>query len=159
MRKKATTRDVILIVALIGFGMVVASLMALRVMRLVNDQFQAHESISDEAKQTMTTVNTRLPAWVDSAFLLAWVLFMIVGLVLAFQVPTSPVFLPLSIFYFLFMVFISRLFASVYTQLASSSVLSTEAGLLTIIPYVVPRLHIFTFIFGILVVTLMVIKK
>lgn len=160
MNKKGSTRDIFLIVIL-GFGLVIASLMALKVMSVINTEFQAQpdSSVSAQAKTVLSTVNTRLPKWVDGAFLMFWILFMVVGMFLAFQIQTNPVFLPISIFYFIFMVFISRLFASMYNQLVASSILSTEAGLLTIIPYIVPRLHIFSFVFGALIVGIMVIKR
>lgn len=157
---KGSLRDVFLIV-IIGFGLVLASLFALKVMTVLNTQFQAQpdSAVSQPAKTVLSTVNTRLPKWVDGAFLMFWILFMVVGLFLAFQIQSNPVFLPVSIFYFLFMIFISRLFASIYNQLVTSALLSTEAGLLTIIPYVVPRLHYFTFVFGALIVGVMVVKR
>lgn len=160
MNKKGSERDILLIVV-IGFGMVLASLFALKFMNIINTQFQAQpdSQVSAEAKTMIGTINTRLPKWIDGAFILFWVLFMIVGMFLSFQIQANPVFLPISIFYFIFMVFISKLFSSIYTSLVTSTALSTEAGLLTIIPYVVPRLPIFTFIFGAVIIGLMVVKR
>ena len=157
-QKKGSIRDVFLIV-IIAFGLVIGSLLALRIMNTINTEFQASDDVSAQAKTTMSTINSRLPKWIDGAFILFWVLFMIFGIFLAFQVESNPVFFPISIIYFIFLIFISRLFASIYTELASSSTLSTQAGLLTIIPYMIPRLPTFSFIFGVIIIGVMVVKR
>jgi len=156
--KKGSTNDLILTV-IIGFGMVVVGLIALRVFSDINTQFQASDSVSAGTKATLTAVGNKLPAWIDGGFLLFWVVLFIAGMFLAMQINTNPVFFPISIFYFIVLTFISYLFRSVYLQLVASSVLSTQAGLLSIIPFIVPRLHYFSFVFGILTISLMVIKR
>lgn len=160
MRKnnKGSLRDILLIV-FFGMGMILAGLFALKVMSVMNTQLQAQDEVPTQAKAVLTTVNNRLPKWIDGAFLLFWVVFMIVGIFLAFQIQSNPVFLPVSIFFFIFMIFISKMFSTVYTNLATSSILSTEASTLSIIPYVVPRLPIFSFVFGAIIITVMVIKR
>lgn len=158
MKQKGSMRDIFLIV-IIGFGLVLASLFAIKIMNVINMKMQASSHISTEAKAVLTTVNTRLPKWVDGAFLMFWVLMMILGMFLALQIQTNPVFLPISVIFFFFLVLVSRFFGSIYTQMVSSTVLSTQAGLLSIIPYVMPKLHIFSFLFGVIIIGLMVVKR
>jgi len=156
--KKGSVRDVLFIVV-IAFGLVIGSLLALKVMNTINDQFQANSGVSVEAKTTMNTINDRLSKWIDGAFLLFWVLFIILGMFLAFQIQSNPVFFPISIIYFIFLIFLSKLFSSIYTTMATSASLSTQAGLLSIIPFVMTRLPLFSFIFGSIIIGLMVIRR
>jgi len=158
MKRKGSLRDIILITVL-GFGMVLAGLFAIKVLNVINDQFQSSSLVPAEGKEILNTMNDRLPKWVDSAFLLFWVLLMIVGVILAMMINTNPVFIPISIFYFIFLIFISRVFSVIYLRLVESASLSTQAGLLSIIPYILPRLPLFSFIFGALIVGVMVVKR
>lgn len=158
MNRKASGRDIILVVV-IGFAMVLAGLFAIKVLTFINDKIQSVNSVPAEAKQTLNVVTTRVPKWIDGAFLLFYVLFMIAGLFLAMQINSNPVFLPISIFYFLFLVFISRVFSVVYSRLVASSALSDAAATLNIIPYVMPRLPLFSFVFGVLIIGVMVVKR
>lgn len=156
--KKGSMRDTLLIVVL-GFGLVMASLFALKVINVVNDKFQSTSMVPAEAKASMNTITVRMPKWIDGAFILFWVMMMIFGLFLALQINTNPVFLPISIIYFIFLIFISKVFASIYTKMAASTALAAEAASLSIIPYILPRLPIFSFIFGAVIIGVMVIKR
>lgn len=158
MHKKGTIRDIFLIVIL-GFGMVLAGLFAIKVLNVINDKFQSSSLVPTEAKTTFNTVNDRLPKWVDGAFLLFWILLIIVGLFLALQVQTNPIFFPISIFYFITLVFVSRLFASIWTQMSTNATLSSSATSLTIIGYMMPKLPLFSFILGVLIIGIMVVKR
>jgi hypothetical protein len=158
MNKRASMRDIIFIVVL-AFAMVLAGVFAVKVMNVVNEKFQAADAVPAEAKATLSSVNTRLPKWIDGAFLLFYVLMMLLGLFLAMQINTSPVFIPLSIFYFIFLVFISRVFSVIYSRMILSTTLASQASQLSIISYVLPKLPLFSFIFGALIIGIMVVKR
>lgn len=156
--KKGDLQDVFLF-TILAFGLVIAGLFALKIFSVINTQFQASSQIPTESKALLTVTGQRLPKWIDYGFIFLYVVLMIVGLFLAFQIPTTPAMFPISIIYFILLVFISRIFETIYTRISAESTMSAVASQFTVIPFIIDKLPTISFIFGVLIIGIMVIRR
>lgn len=158
LKRRGSLRDVLFITVII-FALVLTSIVGIKFMQQLDDALQSQDGISEEAKNVSSTVRTRLPKWVDGAFILIWSFMMVFGFILAINIQSNPVFLPVSIIYFIFLIFISQVFSTVYENMVAIDSLSGTVTTMTFIPFMMPKLPLFSFIIGIMIVGFMVINR
>lgn len=156
--KKADLQDVFLF-TILAFGIVLGGIFALKMFTVINDQFQSSSVIPAESKSVLTVASDRLPKWIDYGFIFIYIVLIIVGLFLAFQIPTTPAMFPISIIYFILLVFLSRIFKTIYTQIATTSTMTSISSQFSVIPYMIDKLPVISFIFGVLIIGIMVIRR
>lgn len=159
LRHKRGSLEDVLLLTILSFMLAIGGLFAIMIFKNINTNLQAQAGISTEAKSMLNVMDTRLPKVIDGAFIFFYVCFVLVGLFLAFQIPTNPAFFPISVIYFVLLTFISKIFSVIYARMAATSTMSTAAATLSITPYVFDKLPLFSFIFGILIIGVMVIKR
>lgn len=155
---KGSAQDIFFIVGLV-LTLAIVGILAVKFVTIMNTQIQAKAEFPAVAKETMSTVTTRLPTWIDGAFLFVYVFLLIIALILAMSVDTNPVMLPISVIYMIFLVIISRMVGVLWDRISTSATLATEAALFPIINFMMPKLHIFSFVVGVGILILMVIKR
>ena len=158
MKKKAVFRDLFFITILV-FVFAFGILFVLRILTSFNTSIQAMAIVPAAAKTAVNTITTRAPMILDGAFILLWVLLMIVGLILALQVQTNALYLVISIIYFIFLIFITKIFSVLYARFVSNVALASVNSTLLIIPFLMARLPLFTFVFGAIIIAFMVVKR
>lgn len=156
--KKANLQSQFFIVLVI-FGTIVAGLFAVRILSAFNSKIQSKDSVPDVAKQSIDVYNTRLPKWVDGALIFFFVLFQIVSLFLALQIPTNPILLPLSFIMYAFSTIVSYFLSIIYNRISTSAELLAAGSQLTAGQYLMSNLHILSLVFGVIIISLMVIKR
>lgn len=156
--KRASERDILFIVALtLAFGLI--ALMVIKFVSMTNTQVQTMDSVPTIGKTVSSTLADRMPKWMDGAFIALYVLLMVVALILALMVQTNPIFFPISLIYMVFIVIISRIAGVIWSKLAASPDLVSQAANLPIMSFMMPKLHIFSFVIGIFILMLMVVKR
>lgn len=158
MNKKGDLQDILLF-TVIAFGLVLGGIFALKIFNVINTQFQSSDVIAQESKDLLTVASNRLPKWIDFSFVFIYVALIIVGLFLAFQIPTTPAMFPVSIIYFVLLVFISRIFKTIYTAISTTDTMITTASQFQVIPFIIDKLPVISFIFGVLIIGVMVIRR
>jgi hypothetical protein len=156
--KKGSERDIMMIVT-ICLTIGILALIVIKFVSMFNAQIQDKSDIPQIAKDVSTTINTRLPKWMDGAFIMLYIFLMIVALILALMVESNPIMLPISILFMLFVVLISFMAANIWNSLVLNENLATEAASLPIMSFMIPKLHIFSFIIGMGILVLMVAKR
>lgn len=158
MKKKGTAREVLFSV-LIVFACAFATLIAMKLLSSINTKWQAKAEIPDASKNFMSTMNTRMPRWMDGFIIMLWVMLILVCIFLAFQIPTSPIYFPISVIAFLGLTFVTYVFRGLYIRIAAASQLAGQSALLPMTQYLITHLHIFTFVIAVVITGLMVIKR
>ena len=158
LTKKGSLQDVLLL-TILAFMLSIGGLFSIMIFKNINTQLQSQDGISTEAKSMLNTMDVKLPKWLDGAFIFFYVCFVILGLFLAFQIPTNPSFFPISIIYFVLLTFISKILSVIYGRMAAAPSMASAAATLGVIPYMMDKLPIFSFVIGVLIIGIMVIKR
>lgn len=156
--KKGSERDIMMIVT-ICLTIGILALIVIKFMNMFNAQIQAKDDVPQLAKDVSSTIDSRLPKWLDGAFIMLYIFLMIVALVLALMIDTSPIMLPISLLYMVFIVLISFIAANIWKRMITDPNLITQAATLPIMSFMMPKLHIFSFIIGMGILVLMVTKR
>lgn len=158
MNRKGSVEDIILI-AIICLFVAIIGIVVIKFMGMMNTQIQAKTDVPQVAKDVSSAVTARLPKWLDSAFIFIYVMLIIVAFVFAMLVDTNPVFLVITFIYTFFLVIISKICGSIWTALIADATLAADAASLPIISFMMPRLHIFSFVAAISILIIMVSKR
>lgn len=156
--KRGSERDIFFIVALIlVFGII--ALIGVKFVSMFNSKVQEMSSIPTAAKEVSNLIDTRMPKWLDGAFILLYAFLMIIAIVMALLVDSNPVMLPISILYMVFLVVFSRIAGIIWTKLSADSSIAAQAAGLPIMSFMMPKLHIFSFVIGMVILILMAVKR
>lgn len=153
--KKGSAQDLILIVVVaLVFGLL--TLFMFKITDSFNDKFQDLDiDTPGESKAASATMTGHFTGAVDNGFLLLLIGLSIVSLVLASLVRIHPIFIPLFLIAWMFILFLSGVFANIYSEAASTPILSAEADQLTFISLILPKLPWFIGVFGMLLMIVM----
>ena len=139
--KKGSIEDLILIMTvLLFFGMVV--LLGFKITSTLNDEVQGNSQITADAKAATSQLTNYFPSVIDKTFIILLIGLTVGALILATLVRVHPIFIPLFITAWIFIVYISGILSNIYQEMASNPVLITQANQLTVITSVLTYLPI-----------------
>jgi len=114
----------------------------------MNAEIQADTTMSNESKAFSANINTEYPNFMDTAFLLALVLFWVLLLVSSFMIDSHPVFFIVTIILLFFVFMIGMVMANTYQDIMSDSDLSATANQFPTITWVYSNLLIILIAIG-----------
>ena len=134
-KRAQTIMDLLLVMILLTvFG--VAILIGMKVSDDLDDEIQADTSLSTEAKDFSRSVNTQYPSFMDTAFLLALVLFWILLLVSSFMIDAHPVFFIVTIVLLFFVFLIGMVLSNTWQDISSDADLTASAAKFPVMTWV-----------------------
>ena len=152
--KKGSIVDLVFIgLVLLVFGIVVlvGSKIGTEFNTKINDMNGINESVK---AQTQRTVNNSISS-LDSGFLILTIFIALAVLVLAALVRIHPIFIPIFILGWIFLIFIAGIFSNIYQEMTTNTGLTTVANELTFITNVLNILPLFIGVVGILLMMIM----
>ena len=146
--------DILMIgVILVFFGVVV--LVGSKVMSEVNSQLQNLDIIPTDSKEVSQRMTDYYPGIIDNSFLMLTVGLGIITLILAAMVRIHPIFIPIFLIFFIFLIFLSGVFSNIYQKMAENSEFASIASDLTMTTHILTYLPIIVGIFGTLLMIIM----
>ena len=101
---------IILIITALAIG----SIFAMKVFDDVNTDIQADDSMGADAKAISSSLYLKYPSTLDSAIMMAFVLFIIFVIISVFMLDTHPVFFVVSVIIIIAVFIVTMLIANVY---------------------------------------------
>lgn len=145
--KKGSIQDLILIGSiLVAFGIIV--LISFKVVTEFETQLGTMSDIPAEATDSLAKIKSFYPGIIDKSFLLLMVGLTIGTLILAALVRIHPIFIPLAILAWVFIIFISGIMSNIYQEIASQTQLIALANQLTFITSILTYLPIIIGVIG-----------
>jgi hypothetical protein len=86
-------------------------------------------------------------------------MMVIIAFIFAMLVESSPVFFIISLIYSVFLVIISRIVGSIWSRMILDQNIAAEAATLPIMSYMMPRLHIISFVAAMSILVIMIAKR
>jgi hypothetical protein len=146
-------------IVLLCLSIAICGIIVIKFMNKFNEQIQLRGDAPQIAKDTSNVISSRLPKWLDSAFIFVYILLVILAFFLAMMVESNPAFLVITFIYMFFLVIISKIVGSIWARLILDPNLASEAATLPIINYMIPRLTIFSFVISVGILIIMVSKR
>ena len=125
--KKGSVQDLLYI----GVTLFVLSLVILicyKVSDSLNTEFQANDDIDSHGKAAHQQITDMYPGIIDNSFVFLTVILSMGALIMAAMVRIHPVFLPIYIIAWLFVIFLSATFSNAYQEMAANPQLATLAA-------------------------------
>ena len=151
--KKGSVLDLIIIAA----GILIfstAALFGFKIVNSFNDNVQTNNMMPAEAKTVSTEMQGHYTGIIDNSIIFLLLGMTVGAFILASLVRVHPIFIPLFIVSLIFIIFFCSIYSNIYTGMAETANLESEASQLTTITYVLTYLP---FIVGILGTILMLI--
>ena len=120
------------------------------VMSNLNDKVQTMDAITAKGKAASTELTDTFTGAIDTNFLMLAVFLSIGALILAALVRIHPIFIPLFIIMYVFILFFCGVMSNIYTEMAGHANLIAYADQLTMITFIMTYLPLFIGIVGIL---------
>lgn len=140
--------------AMIFFAIV--GLVAFKLVTSFGDHFDSNPAqVDSHGSEALTKIEGYFPGVVDNSFLFFTIFVAIVVLVLAVLVRIHPIFIPLFIIGWIFIVFISGIVSNIYQEMAASPQLISEASQLTFTTTILTYLPLIIGVFGMLIMMVM----
>lgn len=95
-RRGQLALDLIIVIGVL-FVFAIVAFVSVFVSNSINDELQADDDFSAEAKAASQEVNTGLPTWLDNAYLFILIGFWIILLVSSFLIDAHPVFFIITV--------------------------------------------------------------
>jgi len=152
--KKGSVQDLLLI----GISLFVLSLVVLicfRISTSLNTEFQANDNIDSYGKAAHQQITNMYPGIIDNSFIFVTVILSIGALMLAALVRVHPIFLPIYIIAWIFVMFMCSIFSNAYQEMAANPDLSALATQMTFMNQVMTTLPFIIGIVGALLAIVM----
>lgn len=158
MTKKGSIMDIFFILVLVS-ALAITSVLAFMMLSKINTQFQTNPTISTEGKSIMNTAQTKFPKTFDGVFAIVLVFSIITTLFLASLVDVNPLFLPIAIVIFIFVVVLCAVMGNTYYSFASQPDMAAYSQQFIIIPFVMTHFVEVMLAFGFSVLIVMYAKS
>lgn len=158
MGKKGSIMDIFFIVLIVA-ALAITSVLAFVLLTKFNAQMQVTPGISQPSKDILSAAQAKFPKTFDGVFAIVLVFSIITTLFLASLVDVNPIFLPVSVVIFIFIVILCSAIGNTYYDLASNPELATYAQQFVIIPFVMNHLVEVMLVFGFAVAVVMYAKS
>ena len=156
-KKKGSITDLFfIVVGLFIFAFTI--LISFKIVTDMDTNFQAMSIIPTQAKTISSYIVNFFPNVLDGLFLFLFMGMFIISIILAFLVPTSPVFFFFYLITYPFLIFISAVVSNIYEEMYLSSALNSFATQLPIVHYILQYLPFLIGIFG-LVLAIVIYKQ
>jgi len=152
--KKGSVQDLLLI----GVSLFVLSLVVLicfRISTSLNTEFQANDDIDSYGKAAHQQITNMYPGIIDNSFIFVTVILSIGALILAALVRVHPIFLPIYIIAWIFVIFMCSIFSNAYQEMAANPDLSALAAQMTFMNQIMTTLPFIVGIVGALLAIVM----
>jgi len=117
--KKASVQDLLYVgITLFVFAMVI--LICFRISTSLNTEFQASDQIDTYGKTAHQQITNLYPGIIDNSFIFVTVILSIGTLILAALVRIHPIFLPIYLLAWIFVIFMCAIFSNAYQEMAAS---------------------------------------
>jgi len=117
--KKGSVQD-LLYVGVTLFVLSLVILICFRISTSLNTEFQASDQIDPYGKAAHQQITNLYPGIIDNSFLFVTVILSIGTLILAALVRIHPIFLPIYLLAWMFVIFICAVFSNAYQEMAAS---------------------------------------
>lgn len=148
-RKKGQAAIVYIIFAIIV--LVIFSVLGIslfKVQKEVNDDIQADNDMSPEAKEISQESTTNFPKWADGAFLTLTVFMWILMLVMAYFSSSHPILFGATIVLMSFLIFAGAVLSNFHYEFVNEDDLVIEKSYFPITNYCMDRLPLFLLVMG-----------
>uniref|UniRef100_A0A6H1ZIN2 Uncharacterized protein n=2 Tax=viral metagenome TaxID=1070528 RepID=A0A6H1ZIN2_9ZZZZ len=152
--KKASVQDLLYVgITLFVFAMVI--LICFRISTSLNTEFQASDQIDAYGKTAHQQITNLYPGIIDNSFLFVTVILSIGTLILAALVRIHPIFLPIYLLAWMFVIFLCAVFSNAYQEMAANPDLAALAAQMTLMNQVMTTLPFIIGIVGALLAIVM----
>ena len=152
--KKGSVQD-LLYVAVGLFALSLVILICYRVSTSLNEEFQASDKVDAHGKAAHQQITNLYPGVIDNSFLFVTVILSIGTLILAALVRIHPIFLPIYLLAWMFVIFLCAVFSNAYQEMAASSEFAALAANMTFMNQVMTTLPFIIGIVGALLAIVM----
>ena len=152
--KKGSVQD-LLYVGVGLFTLALVILICYKVSDGLNTNFQASDQIDSYGKASHQQITNMYPGVIDNSFLFVTVALSIGTLILAALVRIHPIFLPIYLIAWMFVIFLCAVFSNAYQEMASSTEFAALAAQMTFMNQVMTTLPFIIGIVGALLAIVM----
>ena len=152
--KRASVQD-LLFIGVTLFTLSIVILICFRISTSLNTEFQASDQIDPYGKAAHQQITNMYPGIIDNSFIFITVVLSMAALIMAAMVRIHPVFLPIYILAWLFVVFMCSIFSNAYSELAANPDLLALANQMTFMNQVMTTLPFIIGIVGALLAIVM----
>lgn len=152
--KRGSIQDILYIMV----GLFILSMVILVVYKVsdeINTEFQANSDLPDRSKSSHQQITNMFPGVIDNSFLFITVFLSIGALVLAAMVRIHPIFIPIFIMAWIFLIFFSAIFSNAYQEMAANAEFAALASNMTFMHQVMTTLPFVIGIIGALLAIVM----
>lgn len=150
-KRRGSLQDLVYIGAII-FTLAITLLVAYRLNSDITEHFENNTQIDNTRPMQQATTSLQI---FDYGFI-GIMIAMLVGVVfLAYQIPTHPIFLPVSIIFLAILVLVSSFYVNVYDKIANTTFMQSAANSLPWITTVMQNFHIVMAVLGTIVIIAM----
>ena len=152
--KKGSVQDLLYVgISLFAFAMVI--LICFRISTSLNTEFQASDKVDTYGKTAHQQITNLYPGIVDNSFLFVTVILSIGTLIMAAMVRIHPIFLPIYLLAWMFVIFMCAVFSNAYQEMATSADFAALAAQMTFMNQVMTTLPFIIGIVGALLAIVM----
>jgi hypothetical protein len=152
--KKGSVQDLLYVgITLFVFALVI--LIGFRISTSLNTEFQASDDVDAYGKAAHQQITNMYPGIIDNSFLFVTVILSLGTLIMAAMVRIHPIFLPIYLLAWLFVIFLCGVFSNAYSEMAANPDLSALAAQMTFMNQVMTTLPFIIGIVGALLAIVM----
>jgi len=152
--KKGSVQDLLYVgVTLFALSMVI--LICFRISTSLNTEFQASDQIDPYGKTAHQQITNLYPGIIDNSFVFVTVILSLGALIMAAMVRIHPIFLPIYLLAWMFIIFLCAVFSNAYQEMAASEDFVALAAQMTFMNQVMTTLPFIIGIVGALLAIVM----
>lgn len=118
----------LLVLIIILFVLAITVIYGYQIATDINNDIQADDTLSTQAKATTQSVTTNYPSTMDNGFIIFLVFFWVALLVSSFLIDTHPIFFIISIFILIFVFVAAMIIANSYEEFTADAEIATFAS-------------------------------
>jgi len=152
--KKGSVQDLLYVgITLFAFAMVI--LICFRISTSLNTEFQASDDVDSYGKAAHQQITNMYPGIIDNSFIFVTVILSIGTLIMAAMVRIHPIFLPIYLLAWIFVIFMCAIFSNAYQEMAANADMAALAAQMTFMNQVMTTLPFIIGIVGALLAIVM----
>jgi len=152
--KKGSVQDLLYVgITLFAFAMVI--LICFRISTSLNTEFQASDYVDAKGKAAHQQITNMYPGIIDNSFIFVTIILSIGALIMAALVRVHPIFLPIYLIAWIFVIFMCSIFSNAYQEMATNPDMAALAAQMTFMNQVMTTLPFIIGIVGALLAIVM----
>lgn len=149
--RKGSLQDMVYTGA-IALGFVITLLVAYQLNTDITDQFQNNTMINNTRPMEQAQVSLQV---FDYGFVSILIAMLILVVYLAYQIPTNPIFLPISLIFLAIIVLLGTFYVNIFNKFAQTSAMQSAANSLPWVTTLMQNFHIVSAVLGTVVIIAM----